>query len=700
MKKLRLNVVSAKAIRPGMYVLAFLCLLIAFFFHMMELTQVSIILVFIAGGVALFLVLDKPAKPISQANDAHRIGDKTRTRNRIIDIAIILLPVVSLVILGVQGFPLSRPPVFYILLAVAYGLVFLRIASYDKATLSRTDVAVVLIEILWLTSLLKWSFFFGVFQFEDDPGAHLRWVENIAQTGFLSKEMAVYYAIPAFHILASTIGTVAGLDIGELSIVAALAQSISVILVYLLSMKFIGSIKVSLYSALIFSVLSLNLKYSLAVTTEGISLLVVLLTLYCIISLCQTARLHKQYALLFVFFFVVGVFWHHFYSAISLLWVLISIGIAIFVINKDRLDIYSKERRHQLSKWLCFLGLFAIILWTAHIAYSNAYLAKGAADVTAESLITQPLFPEPPPGPLVPELPPESLVPESPPEPLALQLVLQNLKIERGPIEATPGFLTGYVLTYLSIFLLICLGTTGALLLIRHGDRFNRWLVVLIATYSIIILFPAIKDIELLRPRIHFYFLEGLLAILAGYTVERGMQRIIEGINIHRILLVTSVSLFIAFSLFSIASRLGNELDPIFYAGEVPVPFYHSYHERMVLQDMLAHVPEGSSIVTDLRTGSRGCKPSDTEYKLDFFSDHSLPELDRDYDYIILNADSITKGIFFVLGRKGCRFVRVGNSYSFVGRSYYGCDVNRHLLSTRLDEKSLLWNSGVMKLYK
>jgi hypothetical protein len=567
--------------------------------------------------------------------------------------------------------PISRPIIFFVLISIMYGIIALEILAFGSE-----KYRWLIITQIFVTSLfIKYSYFINIYQFQDDPGFHLLVADAIAKQGYIPfNEMGLYYGNhPIFHIYCAIIMVISDFGLFNTQYVTSAIQTLSIVCIYLISIKYFKDTQMALFSALIYSIFGLGILYGYLTTTEGFSsilILIIFLSLSSIILNSQTCSLSeglssalcKKYT---NFYIIIGICsisliaTHLLYFAFGSLWIVLLI-LSLFVYK------IAVGHRINLKHITIFIFIIlGILIYLAIYMPSNMYIDLLSIPHQIEEKIW---------------------------------IVLNNLLSSGRLIQSDETMVRGYpafLLTNLPILIFYSFITAGIFTLIKFRNPY-RVLFGIWASLNLIFLFMGtilgeILGISYVIARYH-YFMGMILSIMGGYILsdfvnrtDNNSQTPIKNNNYNKMGLVIFILLI---GLLSNISERSNNLDPLIYEKETPHIFFHTNAERELLGSIFKYMPETGSLVTDLRTASRNSIPSNWRGSVVTFSSASLAELSLNYDYMLLSWYSLHKGMLFLDNIcQGCPYT-------------YGNKIDEYALNVKLDRFNKLFESNLISLYK
>jgi hypothetical protein len=581
-------------------------------------------LLFLVIGFALFFVLDKKIPKLKQKG----VLSDFHINNRVINLVFILAFLMSLITLIVNDLPLFRPLSFFISLAVMFGIISVEIANLRDKSLNNYYIIPILVKIMIVSFLFNSTFFMGIFYSNGDVTTHLHIVHTILNSEPISKGNAA----PLYHIFWAISSMISGVSMDLAKFIMLFISCLGIPFMYLFCKVISEDEKASLYAALIFSFFTLTNR--IRTDYEALAFPVFFLLLF--YFLFRSERNPKD-SLIAVILFTALAFTHFYYSSLFVIWLVLAfLTISIFL---------SYKNKNKFTKFLFFAGT----LWAAKVVDSTNNLGW-----TVQSIIN--VISSPAPG--------------------TLQIQPVFLSAESSIFQ----FL-GMHLSELSMF---SLSIIAILLLLKKINEKNLVLVGSFISFSLITFIGIYVEgqKEVLAWGVsfrNFYLIALFLIIFGGYAIReieihsKNRRKIISAIFI----------LFFVLSFFSITSQQANELDPVFYCGEVPSLSPTSYGEINILGDLFQHLPGDSIVVSDVRTTlvpTRVLLVSDKEdFKYRTFSGPSLSELNENYNYLIINMYSVSRGM--ILSNKR------------------GLAINKDMLFNEAEEMNKVWDGGPIRVY-
>jgi len=381
-------------------------------------------------------------------------------------------------------------------------------------------------------------------------------------------------------------------------------------------------------------------------TSAAFSLVLILALLTSIVCYVARPRPRAAYIVALIIVFVALTYTHLVYSLIGL------VLLTLFIVCHALSEFLSGNRRAK------FIGMLAIVatLWTWHLVNATVFQTPLRALLRAITALT-------------------SLV-----DPNALAEVVST-----SPTGSTT-FQT-YTVANLGFLFLLPLFLGGTLTLIDSKDHEQRAFGATAILFLVVTAISLVIGRELLLGSRNFFFLGIALASSAGLFVSR-----LIGLCHNRRARAAAVAGFIVLALVSsfvsVAGDRSNNLDPLIYEGQTPFLFFHTRGEKEIYSSLVPLLPNGSTVVTDFRSGSRGGLTLENPESITVirFSDFSLPELNDPYDYVVLNMYSLQAGVL-VVGRAPGAPIR------------YGLPVDIQLAVARLSTHNKIVDAGFVQLF-
>ena len=392
--------------------------------------------------------------------------------------------------------------------------------------------------------------------------------------------------------------------------VTALVQTVSVLAVYLITVKITEKPRAGLFAALLYSTFGLSILYSVVTTTQGFSTLNVLLILFFCVKYTFDIRKSIVPSSLVVIVFLALVFTHIQYSFVAMLWFLIYTVILAF---------YSREYRGCTSRWQRWqnLAILLFLIWFAKELYS--FLGDGLLS-TIGSL-----------GSSIFDI--FSNIPGI------------GVSQGSGPVQ---GYWM-YLLTNIGVIFYYTFLTGGVLLLLNSKEMKGRIFAVWsLSIFAVMIVGMAMGQTAFLFSR-YYYWVGPVLSILGGvvlYSIVSCIQTCNTRVTRSPLAFIL-VILLVGLCFVTITSERSNNLDPVFYERQTPFIFFHTHEETEILSRYFEKIPDDYLVLTDLRTGSRGSVPFQWRENILLFSSPSIED-SRDYNCLLTNSYSIEKGSLFV----------------------------------------------------
>ncbi len=589
-------------------------------------------------GCITFFIVDNRQK----GHSFHREVTSIRTGTKVAIIAFCIIAIASTFsLLSENSYPF-RPLSFFILFAILYGVIIYhiyRIYEYNPLC-GKSQIYIILFEIIVASMILKMSCFSYSYFFQDDPGFHINFANNIASLGTIPPDLLGnnYESHPLFHIFYAMGIIVTCLGQYDFQGVTALIQTVSVLAVYLITVKITEKPLAGLLAALLYSIFGLSILYSVVTTTQGFSTLYVLLILFLYFK--YTSGIQKPILLmsLIVIVSVALVFIHIQYSFVAILWLLIYAIILIFC----------GGNRSCTNGWQ-YLVISLFLIWFAKELYSVLgdrllstirSLGSSVCDIFSNTA--------------------------------SIGIVQGS-----GPVQEY----WMYLLANIGVLFYYTFLTSGVLLLLNSKQMKSR----IFAFWSLLIFVVMIVGMAMGQKAFLFsryYYWVGLVLSILGGVVLYSIVARIQACNVRvtrSLLAFILVISLVGLCFVTITSERSNNLDPVLYERQTPFIFFHTYEETEILSRFFVKIPDDYIVLTDLRTSSRGSIPSQGGGDVLLFSSPFIED-NRDYNCLLTNSYSIEKGVLFVSN----------------GSIVYGWKIDNNVLFVLDNNMNKIFSSGII----
>lgn len=557
------------------------------------------------GCIIFFAIDNRQKKKYSFQNTPLPITD---IRITIVAFWVICMASIFLIVSGNSD--ISRPVSFFISFSMLYGVVTYQIFQLNEGNRlsGKLQIYVILFETIVASMILKMSLFSYSLFFQDDPGFHINSANIIASLGIIPLDVFGdnYGNHPLFHIFYAMGIITTGINSYDFQGVTALIQTLSILVIYLVTVKITKNQTAGLFAALLYSIFSLSILYSVVTTTQGFSTLLVLLILFFYIKYTSDTKKSIISILSIILVYLALVFTHIQYSFVPMLWLLIYTTILFFY-----------RRHHNRNAGWQYLAISLLLIWIAKELYF------GLGDSLLSSIATL-----------------GSSVRDIFSNTCNIGMVQSS-----GPFQDYWMFL----LTNIGIVFYYTFLTSGVLLLLKRKDKQSRifalWSLVV---FVVLIIGMAMGQQGILFSR-YYYWVGLVLSILGGfvlYSITTCFQACDVRVTKNLLVLLLVISL-IGLCFVAITSEKSNNLDPMLYERQTPFIFFHTHEETEMLSRLFEKLPDDYIVLTDLRTGSRGSVPLQWNGSILLFSSPSLED-NRDYNCVLINRYSIEKGMIFV----------------------------------------------------
>ena len=590
-------------------------------------------------GCIIFFVVDycRPRK-----NHPFQEATLSITDFRVTIVAFLFIVLASVFVLISGKSDISRPFSFFILFSLLYGVITYQIFQTIKGSWfsGKFQISVILFETIVASMLLKMSLLsYSVF-FQDDPGFHIYAANIIASSGTIPLSIFGdnYGNHPLFHIFyAIGIVTTGINNYYSFQGVIALIQTLSVLVIYLITVNITKKPTAGLFAALLYSIFGLSVLYSVVTTTQGFSTLYVILILLFYVKYASNFKNSIVPILLILLLYLALAFTHIQYSFVSILWLLIYATI-----------MFLYGQRLNLNRGCYYLVISLFLIWVGkemYLGIGDSLLSSIASLVSSCDMFSN----------------------------AQIIGIAQNF----GPSRNYWMFL----LTSIGTIFYYTFLTSGALLLLKRNELQSKIFALWsISAFSVLVLGMSTGQSGLLFSR--YYYWVGIVLSMLGGVVLYSISACIRVCNlrvIKKLLTFTLIGSLIGLCFVTIVSEGSNNLDPMLYERQTPLSFFHSPGEVYILSGLFQMFPDDSVVLTDLRTGSRGSVPMQWQGDTLVFPSPSLED-NRNYNYLLINRYSVEEGMIFV------------NNDSLV----YGWQVDSDIPSTLCKKMDKIYSSDII----
>ena len=581
-------------------------------------------------------------------------------------IKILLIIYVILFIISIYLFynsELFKNDLFYLIVSFHFGIIFLELSIIIlNKNQNSFLIHCILFQLIISSLFLKFTFFDNIFQYQEDPGVHRFWTLMIVSSGHVPGElMGDYYSSNfIFHIHFAMMSIIEGMDPVKTQIVMVFIQTLSILFIFILIKNLLKNIYIALLGALLFSIFGLTVIYSVVITTEGYSTILVLLFFYCYIIYFDNNGIFInknnkiKYLIIALLSFSILIFIHIQYSFAAILFAITySLSISIAQFNKKSIIIMKKQ--------IVFISIITIT-WFSKQAYSG--VSRGFYEGIISMINSfETLF--------------------------SSWSMLGQMSLIEPPISSPTLFILSLIgiLAFFGLYI-------GGVFSILKLDWINLKFVGIwgIITFSIIFIGLIIGEKIILFSRF-YYFLGIVLVILSSIFIYYIL--IYNGVNNKRkyynnkiIKLAVLFVVVTSITFFSFSSESNNNRDPSFYKYQKPMVVFHTISEYSNWITIDSITSNSSTIVTDFRISQNGSYPYNFSGNISYFSNASMNEIELldnyNSSYVMINKYSIEKGMMYSEGQ---------------GIISYGWSVNKTELNNRLYEYEMVYNSNINYLY-
>lgn len=221
-----------------------------------------------------------------------------------------------------------RPYLYYLMITVIVTIILLEILLFEH---SSGRSAIILLQIMIVVLNLTWGVTLNYHYFisRTDPIAHVWWITNLLDSGYVTDIFANYKAFPLWHILISSLYQVMNLSAPPHKLMFftnGLIYSFAIPVIYLISAKIFKNEKIALLSALFLCIYPDFILYGMASIARSV---VTFLMLVLILLLLGRAKRSKMFLILVVVFALIA---YHTASMPFILVILLSIYIMQYIL--------------------------------------------------------------------------------------------------------------------------------------------------------------------------------------------------------------------------------------------------------------------------------------------------------------------------------------------------------------------------------
>lgn len=590
--------------------------------------QLAVVVLSITVGAVLYLGTEQ--RQITE------VGIETDTR--LFYSAFFLCISTAFILLIGSGLPVFRPIGFFVAVSGAGGTIGTLALRTESARVNSQPLRIVGLSVI-LAVVYKTTYFLGgIHSGGGDAAAHILRASALASGKIAS--MPGYSDVPGFHILWSVLYTTAGIGPVQSKYFILLISSLGAMFVYILTDSISEKELTPKLTATVFIIFPLTNRVK--VQSEALVFLVLMpLLLYVLFNRLDERKFFAISCLLYLYLSFV----HFYYSALYLGFLVIYVSAVSFIPGLIEQGEYTAVRRHlQL----------VVAIWITRVAITTVKINWGITK--GVELVTNPL-------------------------PTTAKVQPSFLTVDVA--------LSEFVLIHLSEFLTVSLVIVAGLGWVSQQKEWSALDRRRVKFYVPVCLFGLLTAVGILVEGqkhvawgISFrntYMLAIFLSIMAGAGLTRITLKTSKGVlRVLFVLLVLSSFIFL-----SMTSQQANNIDPVFYAGDEPSPRMTTEAQVDTLSNLYEHMSEDTTVVSDLLLTRSSKINLMTERPVQgiFFSRPSLPELNSEYDYLLVNEYAVRHGMLFKGAKAG-----------------FGPD--EATLSRARIRNHRVWSSGAMTAYR
>jgi len=421
----------------------------------------------------------------------------------------------------------------------------------------------ILLTALLLTGFTSTFYVGGIIQYQDDPGAYLLMTKSLISHGRVTHIplWSHHYGIPAYNIWQATLLLVPEIhEIYLQSILTVILAFNFILLSYVLFKKRFNK-EVAYIATVLSLIFPVTLKWMYVQDSRAFAMIFLLFGL---ISYISFERSPVAYITILIISWFSILNSHYFYSLVFV--ILIFIPLVIIVSLPINNNIQHLKHLKILSRWIVILAVVSYV---------------GKVSMYREVF-----------SPFV----------------LGFYKLLYGGSLKNLTIASTTNFTLGELLMYLPFLIYVSFSIIGGFLYLENFDfeSIEDTKIMLSMISFVVLSIPLLKmGMFVLNPRRIFYFLGLLFGLLSSIAIWKTITVIRNGKVQATLIFITT--LFICF--LSIFSNLSNQLDPVFYSGEYPVLYYHTFSEKYSIWGISNRINRELPIYSDYKTISRYIAP-------------------------------------------------------------------------------------------
>ena len=175
-----------------------------------------------------------------------------------------------------------RPHTYHFIIAIMSGLILLEIILFD---ISNKMTIIILVQIMILLTDIIWgvTLNYNFYISRTDPMAHVWWIQNLINTGYVTEIFGIYKPFPLWHILVTVMYNILGAPLSTQKMMFftnGFIYSLVPVMAFLISIRIFKDKKIALLSALFVAIYPDVIAYGMSsIARSVVSLLEIMLIL-------------------------------------------------------------------------------------------------------------------------------------------------------------------------------------------------------------------------------------------------------------------------------------------------------------------------------------------------------------------------------------------------------------------------------------
>lgn len=468
--------------------------------------------------------------------------------NKIIVFSLYILFI--LILLSLNKSLYTKSFIYYLLASLASVVIGFQILCAQNISKKYT-YSILFFEIIPLAIIIRISsFIINPYLIGPDVPSHFHYIQDIVSCGFLSKDAFHYYYYPSYHLIQTIGASVIGLSDRNFNLINLITSLVAVVIAYLLGIELFNNYKAGLFSALLFSISTVNIFLIFFNTSKigGCTLF-----LLCFFLIVKILKGYTNPIIMHVIFWIsaAALFLWHPELSIAMMAMLLGFSFSEFT-----------ERKIQLTAFMLYLVAFTGYLIYVHSSLFTYIMDCIFIEGSAESMV-------------------------------------QNVNVQRTQMTQTTQTIHYLLIfelffSYLGITLPNIFSTYGLLKWTNNLNKIYSFVLFFFIALHLIPIIGILSENSGLYPSREFTYVCAIsLIITSGFLVE-----IFNSTSKGKFLFVI---IFFIFSLFSLSSYLIGDGSNIFN-NEIPRQTTFATESALESSEFLSKTPDKSRIIGDYET--------------------------------------------------------------------------------------------------